>query len=35
MNPFEYKRAEQEQAAIDAIVGGRRRKVSGWRHQFD
>jgi xanthine dehydrogenase YagS FAD-binding subunit len=23
MNPFEYKRAEQEQAAIDAIVGGK------------
>ena len=23
MNPFEYKRAEQEQAAIDAVIGGR------------
>ena len=23
MNPFEYKRAEQEQAAIDAIIGGK------------
>ena len=23
MNPFEYKRAEQEQAAIDAIISGK------------
>jgi xanthine dehydrogenase YagS FAD-binding subunit len=23
MNPFEYKRAEQEQAAIDAVIGGK------------